>query len=139
MALVGYSAVMVASIFVGGPSDIEGLELAAEADQNLLVESSDIVHHYTTANRVASIQRNGLWAQSSATDIGTLTSREAVETLGVKTAPDFVIDIRNGGQFVANRPPIVQPHPLGPGGGLDLTNPARVGPESILGFRPVPQ
>lgn len=41
------------------------------------------------------------------------------------------------GQFVPNSPAIVQPHPLGPGGGLDLTNPRRVPADCILCVRPV--
>ena len=97
----------------------------------------DVVYHYTSARAGAKIQVKGLFAQSSATNIGSLTSKEAVETLGVKVAPEVVVEIKNAGKFIPNKPSIVQPHPLGPGGGKDLTNPLRVTPECILCVRPV--
>jgi hypothetical protein len=112
--------------------------IAEAGGEALAAETSDVVYHYTTLDKLASIRSSGLWTQSSATDVGTLTAREAVETLGVKTEPDVVIAFRNNGQFVPNRPPVVQPHPLGPGGGLDLTNPFRVGADSIVGVRTLP-
>ena len=85
----------------------------------------------------AGIQRTGLWSQSSATDVGTFTSQQATELLGVKTPADVVITFQNGGRFVLNRPAIVQAHPLGPGGGIDLTNVARVPPQCIICITPV--
>ena len=97
----------------------------------------DVVYHYTTAENAAKIQQTGLWAQSSSTDVGTYSAQQAVELLGVKTPPNVVIEFQNGGRFILNRPPIVQPHPLGPGGGLDITNPARVPSQCILCVRPV--
>jgi hypothetical protein len=60
-----------------------------------------------------------------------------MELLGVKTPPEVVVVIRNDGQFVPNKPPIVQPHPLGPGGGVDLTNPAHVPADCIICVLPV--
>jgi RHS repeat-associated protein len=118
---------------VSGLTDLAflgGAKLAARG-------GGDVVYHYTTTKNAAGIQRTGLWSQSSATDVGSLSAREAVERLGVKTPPDVVVEIRNGGQFVPNKPAIVQPHPLGPGGGLDLTNPARVQPDCVVCVRPV--
>lgn len=99
----------------------------------------DVVYHYTTEKAAASIQRNGLWSQSSATDVGTYTAQEATELLGVKGTSEVVLTIMNEGRFVPNKPATVQPHPLGPGGGLDMTNPVRVGPECIVCVRPVGQ
>ena len=96
----------------------------------------DVVYQYTTAKSGGTWRRWGFGAQSSATDVGTLTAKEAVERLSVKT-PKVVVEIRNGGRFVPNKPPIVQPHRLGPGGGLDLTNPAHVPPNSVICVRPV--
>jgi hypothetical protein len=98
---------------------------------------ADVVYHYTSEKAAAAIERTGLFSQSSATDVGDYTAKEAVELLGVKKPPEVVVEIRNAGQFVPNRPAIVQPHVLGPGGGLDLTNAARVPPECILCVRPV--
>jgi hypothetical protein len=100
-------------------------------------KAGDVVYHYTTEAAAEAIQRTGLWSQSSATDVGTYTAQEATELLGVKTPAEVVIEIRNGGQFIANKPGIVQPHPLGPGGGLDLINPSRLSPQSVISIRPV--
>jgi len=95
------------------------------------------VYHYTSAKNAAAIQRRGLFSQSSATNVGTYSAQEAVEKLGVKTPPEVVVEIQNSGQFVPNAPPVVPPHPLGPGGGADLTNPKMVGPECILCVNPI--
>jgi hypothetical protein len=95
-----------------------------------------IVFHYTTAAAAFNIQRIGLFSQSSATIIGTYTAQEALEFLGVKNA-EVVVIIRDNKHFVPNRPPIVQPHPFGPGGGADLTNNALVPPKDIIGVIPV--
>ncbi len=100
-------------------------------------KSDDLVYHYTSARAGAAIQKTGLYSQSSATNVGTYSAREAVELLGVKSAPEVVVGIRNGGRFISNKPGIVQPHPLGRGGGVDLTNPARIPRECIVCVRPV--
>ncbi|WP_437301960.1 RHS repeat domain-containing protein [Sorangium sp. So ce388] len=99
--------------------------------------AGDVAYHYTSAEAALKIGQKGLWSQSSATNVGTYTAKQAMELLGVKRPPEVVIQFSNGGRFVPNSPPIVRPHPLGPGGGVDLTNPARVGPECILCVRPV--
>jgi len=57
--------------------------------------------------------------------------------LGAKGTSEVVITIPNERRFIPHRRSIVQPHPLGPGGGVDLTNPARVGPECIIRVSPV--
>jgi hypothetical protein len=98
---------------------------------------ADVVYHYTSARAGAAIERTGLFSQSSVTNVGTYTAQEAVELLGVKMAPEVVVEISNAGKFIPNKPPIVQPHPLGPGGGVDLTNPLRVPADCILCIRPV--
>ncbi|HMR08971.1 MAG TPA: RHS repeat-associated core domain-containing protein, partial [Polyangiaceae bacterium] len=99
--------------------------------------AADVVYHYTTRDKVPGIQSKGLYSQSSATNIATLSAREAVELLGLKRLPDVVVELRNGGRFVPQKPPIVQPHPLGPGGGLDLTNPSRLPRECFVCVRSV--
>ncbi len=99
--------------------------------------TKDVVYHYTTREHAANIKEKGLYSQSSATDVGTYTPTEAVELLGVKTPPEVVVVIENGGQFRPNKPATVQPHPLGPGGGTDLTNSKKVPPASILEVRPI--
>jgi len=100
-------------------------------------QASRIVYHYTSAQAAALIRVSGLYSQSSATTVGTYSAQQAVELLGVKTPPEVLVEIRDVGFFVPNNPPIVQPHPLGPGGGVDLTNPVRVPPQYIIKIRPV--
>ncbi len=131
-----------APVVQGGPGAVRFPTLAeAEVAQGGGASAArtvpDVVHHYTTQDAVPGIRAQGLWSHSSATDVGTYTAQQAVERLGVKTPPDVVIDFKNNGQFISNRPAIVQPHPLGPGGGLDLTNPRLVSPQCILCIRPV--
>ena len=94
------------------------------------------LYHYT-ADAEESFGRGGLWSGSSVTDDATLTAQEAIEQLGVKRAPDKVIPIVDRGHFVPNRPHIVEPHPLGGGGGKDFTNPRKVPPQDILPAQPV--
>jgi RHS repeat-associated protein len=93
------------------------------------------LYHYTDAPQESF--KRGLWSHSSVTDDAALTAREAVEQLGVKRAPDKIIPVRDRGHFVPNKPHIVEPHPLGPGGGRDFMNPRKVPPEDILPARPV--
>lgn len=78
-----------------------------------------------------------LCRQSSATNVGNDSAQEAVELLGVKTPREVVVEIRNAGQLVPSARPIVQPHYLGPGGGVDLTNPGFLPPGCILRVRRV--
>jgi hypothetical protein len=118
-------------------SDVAGAGSSCRSATAARAGASDVVYHYTTTKHAATIQRTGLWSQSSATDVGMLTAQETVERLGVKTPPEVVIEIRNEGRFVPNKPTIVQPHPLGPGGGIDLTKRARVPPECVVCVRPV--
>jgi RHS repeat-associated protein len=93
------------------------------------------LYHYTDAPEESF--KGGLWSHTSATDDAALTAQEAVEQLGVKRAPDKIIPVRDRGHFVPNKPHIVEPHPLGPGGGKDFMNPRKVPPEDILPARPV--
>jgi hypothetical protein len=89
-----------------------------------------ILYHYTNAPEGSFAE--GLWSHSSATNVGTYTAEEAVERLGLKQPPDKVIPILDRGNFVPNKPAMVQPHSLGPGGGADFTNPRRVPASQIL-------
>ncbi|MCW5809571.1 MAG: VCBS repeat-containing protein [Labilithrix sp.] len=118
----------------GGAPALTGAEAAQRAAGQAV---PDIVYHYTTQAGAQGIQKTGLWSQSSATNVGNYTAQQAVELAGVKTPPTHVVEIANNGQFVLNRPPIVQPHPLGPGGALDLTNPRLVLPQCIICVRSV--
>jgi len=52
--------------------------------------------------------------------------------------PNKVIPIENAGQFVPNRPPIVQPSYRYQGGGTDFVNPKPVPPSHLLPARPIP-
>jgi hypothetical protein len=134
---VGAILAVVPVVGVLGDGVAEGVSLGSGAAKGA-GEASDVVYHYTTEAAAKAIQRTGLWSQSSATDVGTYTAEEATKILGVKGPAEVVIEIKNGGQFIANRPAIVQPHPLGPGGGLDLINPVRLSPQSIISVRPIP-
>ncbi|WP_437805219.1 hypothetical protein [Sorangium sp. So ce1078] len=62
-----------------------------------LAAPGDVVYHYTSADAAAKIAQNGLWSQSSATNVGTYTAQEAVELLGVKRPPEVVVEFSNGG------------------------------------------
>ena len=95
----------------------------------------DVKYHYTDAPEENF--KDGLWSQSSVTDNPNLTAQEAVEQLGVKRPPDKIIPVRDNGNFVPNSPHIVDPHPLGPGGGTDFFNPNFVPGEDILPSLPV--
>ncbi len=92
----------------------------------------DVVYHYTTSDRVPGIQARGLWSEGSATNVGTYSSHQAVELLGLKAPPDTVITLKNNGEWVPNKPAIVRPHVLGLGGGMDYTNRRLVPPTCIV-------
>ena len=85
-------------------------------------------YHYTTADE--SSFANGLWRDTSVTDKLYTDAYEASQELGIPL-PDKVIPIKDVGQFVPNRPPIVQPSFRFAGGGTDFVNPQAV-PASLL-------
>jgi hypothetical protein len=126
-----------ALLALSGVLEIGGRIRGLGAARGAAGRGGDVVYHYTTEAAAKGIQRTGLWSQSSATNVGTYTAQEAMELLGVKTAPEVVIEFQNAGRFIPNRPAIVQPHPLGRGGGGDLINPAKVPPTCINCIRPV--
>ncbi len=90
----------------------------------------DVKYHYTDAPE--SLFRNGLRQDSSVTDNPNLSPAEAVDKLGLKRPPDKIIPIQDNGNFVENRPFIVEPHYHGEGGGHDFTNPNRIPSQDIL-------
>lgn len=98
-------------------------------------QTPPVVYHYTNAPESAF--KNGLNADSSVTNNPYYSPTEAVEQLGLKQTPDKVIPIKNNGQFVPNKPATVQPHPKGPGGGKDFTNPKQVPKEDIGPAMPI--
>ncbi len=100
-----------------------------------LAGAANLKYHYTSAPE--SSFKTGLREQSSVTDNPNLTAKQAVEQLGVKTPPNKVIPIQDNGNFVPNKPAVVEPHFNGPGGGKDFTNPQRVPPEQIRPAIPV--
>lgn len=71
------------------------------------------------------------------TDTASLGATEAVEQLGLKKVPDKIIPVIDRGHFIPNRPFVVQPHPLGPGGGFDFWNPRLVPPQDVLPAIPI--
>jgi RHS repeat-associated protein len=98
----------------------------------------EFLFHYTISKYGPSIKTQGLWPQSSVTDVGTYTADEAVNLLGVRTPPDIVVKIRNEGQFVRRGKP-VQPTPQTAGGALEWTNKKLVPPRCIICIDPVKQ
>lgn len=133
---------MLASVFAGGTtasSSVPGMPAGetTAVGEGAGAGAEDVVYHYTSKKAADSIARTGLWRDSSATTVGTLSGQEAIELLGLKQLPEVVVTIRNAGQFVLNKPPIVQPHALGSGGSVDLVNPQRVGPECVTCVTPV--
>lgn len=106
-----------------------------EAAGGLAGAGANLKYHYTTSPE--SSFKTGLREQSSVTDNPNLTAKQAVEQLGVKTPPNKVIPIQDQGNFVPNKPAVVQEHFNGPGGGKDFTNPQRVPPSQILPAKPV--
>ena len=71
------------------------------------------------------------------TDTASLGATEAVEQLGLKKVPDKIIPVIDRGHFIPNRPFVVQPHPLGPGGGFDFWNPRLVPLQDVLPAIPI--
>ena len=96
--------------------------------------TANILYHYTTAEESAFA--NGLWRETSVTDKLYTNAAQASQELGIPV-PNKVIPIQNTGQFVPNRPPIVQPSNRYIGGGTDFINPNRVPPSQILPARPI--
>ena len=100
------------------------------------VPKGNVKYHYTDAPEESF--KKGFWSHSSATDNPNLSPKEAVEQLGVKRPPDKIIPVRDNGNFVPNSPPIVEPHPLGPGGGADFINPNKIPGHDVLPAIPIP-
>ncbi len=96
--------------------------------------SPSLVYHYTTAPE--SSFANGLWEGSSVTRTLYTNPAVASQHLGIPV-PTTVIPILDVGQFIPNKPPIVQRSYRFTGGGTDLTNPLPVPPSQILPARPV--
>jgi RHS repeat-associated protein len=102
-----------------------------QSDQEVVQETPPVklMYHYTTADE--SEFAGGLWRDSSVTDKLYTDPIQAGQELGIPT-PDKVIPIVDNGQFVPNKPPIVQPSNRYQGGGTDFVNPKPVPPSDIL-------
>ena len=87
--------------------------------------NSKLMYHYTNAPE--SSFSGGLWAGSSVTDEMISDPFTASQRLGIRP-PTQIIPIENVGQFVPNRPPIVQQSNRYFGGGTDFVNPSAVSP-----------
>jgi RHS repeat-associated protein len=96
---------------------------------------SNLFYHYTDAPE--SSFAKGLWRDTSVTDKLYTDPIQASQELGIPV-PNKVIPIENAGQFVPNRPPIVQPSYRYQGGGTDFVNPKPVPPSHLLPARPIP-
>ena len=125
-----------AAIGKGTGALITGLTAGGEEEVvGQVAGAVNLKYHYTSAPE--SSFKTGLREQSSVTDNPNLTAKQAVEQLGVKTPPNKVIPIEDNGNFVPNKPAVVEPHFNGPGGGKDFTNPQRVPPEQIRPAVPI--
>ena len=93
-------------------------------------------YHYTKAAD-ASFEK-GLWRDSSVTDKLYDDAAQAGRELGIPT-PTKVIPIKDKGQFVPNKPSIVQPVPKRgfTGGGKDFVNPDPVPASDLLPSQPI--
>jgi RHS repeat-associated protein len=100
----------------------------------LAAKTPPLKYHYTTAPE-SSFQK-GLWRDSSVTDKLYTDPLRASQELGIPV-PNKVIPIQDVGQFVPNKPPIVQPSFRYQGGGTDFINPQPVPPSQILPAQPI--
>ena len=133
--LTSVAAVLAPEAEAGNLSKVNEVANAGEKVDQATAAAENLKYHYTSAPE--SSFKTGLREQSSVTDNPNLTAKQAVEQLGVKTPPDKVIPIQDNGNFVPNKPAVVQEHFNGPGGGNDFTNPQRVPPEQIQPAIPV--
>ena len=93
-----------------------------------------LLYHYTTADE--SSFANGLWRETSVTDKLYTNPLQASQELGIPV-PNKVIPVKDVGQFVPNKPPIVQPSFRYQGGGTDLINPEPVPASHLLPAQPL--
>jgi RHS repeat-associated protein len=93
-----------------------------------------LMYHYTRADE--SSFANGLREGSSATDKLYTNPYQAGQELGIPV-PNKVIPIKDTGQFVPAKPPIVQGSNRYKGGGNDFNNTDRVPPSQLLPAQPM--
>ena len=74
----------------------------------------------------------GVRPGTSFTVEGDLSTKQAVNRLGLRRAPTHVVEVVDKGQFKLANPPTVQQHPLGQGGAYDYYAPGAVPPEDIV-------
>ena len=122
------------TLLVGGVGEIGKIGKLEKAAATV-EKTGSVKYHYTSAPE--SSFKTGLREQSSVTDNPNLTAKQAVEQLGVKTPPNKVIPIQDNGNFIPNKPAVVERHFNGLGGGKDFTNPQRVPPEQIRPSIPI--
>lgn len=101
---------------------------------SLIAAKTPLKYHYTTAEELSF--KGGLWRDTSVTDKLYTDPFKASQELGIPV-PNKVIPIKDAGQFVPNKPPIVQPSYRYQGGGADFINPEPVPPEYLLPARPL--
>jgi hypothetical protein len=101
-----------------------------------LPEAGSFFYHYTTA--AESSFAGGLWRETSVTDKLYTSPFEASQELGIPI-PNKAIPIRDVGQFVPNKPPIVRPSSRYIGGGTDFINHEPVPPSQLLPAIPLEQ
>jgi len=124
----------LASMAEGGAGGAEGAAGSAESAA-AEGEAPNLLYHYTTADE--SSFAKGLWRDSSVTDKLYDDPNIASQELGIPP-PNKVIPIQDAGQFVPNKPGIVQPSTRYTGGGTDFVNPKAVPPSQLLPARPIP-
>jgi hypothetical protein len=93
-----------------------------------------LMYHYTRADE--SSFASGLREGSSVTDKLYTNPYQAGQELGIPV-PNKVIPIKDTGQFVPAKPPIVQNSNRYKGGGNDFNNTDRVPPSQLLPAQPM--
>ena len=135
IAQAAWSAVKVLAAAAG--SDVA---LAVGAAIAMTKDSSDasrqqMFYHYT--DYPISAFSGGLIGQAWVTDVGTYSSQEASEQLGIRPPSTVIPILAYPGDFLPGNPFIVPDGKYGPGGGRQYYNPATIPPSQLLPPMPV--
>jgi hypothetical protein len=124
----------VKGVFGKGAASVGDDVIAAGARAGGEAAETPLKYHYTTAEEASF--KGGLWRDTSVTDKLYTDPLKASQELGIPV-PNKAIPIKDAGQFVPNKPPIVQPSYRYQGGGTDFINPEPVPPENLLPAKPL--
>ncbi len=96
-----------------------------------------VLYHYTSKEALVGLRQSPLYANSSATDVGTYTPEEASQRLGVppETTDVVITYTADAKAWVPEDPPVVGPHKWGAGGGRSWRNVLPIEPGNIRSVR----